>query len=246
MYQLSDTSWRRYLPYGSIPHFPEWEKAQPKPTKDEAVHVRSATVINMLVAALFPSILIYNKYEVLPTLRGDVTAEPVASPLQNDNHLQAIRMDQLKILRFDAKVLRPPRVFAFHLLSMLTSSLLALVQNFGEFILCKPRLTHVSCDEITFSNEGQLRLVIGAKATLPSGQVTSSSGSAKGDKELEKRLPVYTMMSLNENIRPAQQLMGERCLAAHALQTDNGAKPDAHPVSEGAGSKRRSMGSVAM
>ena len=165
---------------------------------------------------------------------------------ENVNHLRAIRLDQLTTVRFDTKVLRPPRVFAFHPPSVLTSSVLALVQTFGQVILCKPSLAHVSCHEITFSNEDQVGFVIGAKTTLPSCQVTFSSGNPKVDEELEKRWPVYCMMSLNERITAAQQLIGERRLTAHALQTHNGAKHDVDRMSEGAGSKRHSMGSVTM
>ena len=111
-------------------------------------------------------------------MRGD---EPtVASPLQNVNHLQAIRMDQLTTVRCDTKVLQPPRVFAFHPPSVLTSSVLALVQKFGEVILCKPSVA-ISCHEITFSNEAQVGFVIGAKATLPIVQVTFSSENPKID-----------------------------------------------------------------
>ena len=87
---------------------------------------------------------------------------------------------------------------------MLMSSVLALVQTFVEVILCKPSLAHVSCHEITFSNEDQVSFVISAKATPPSGQVTFSSGNPKVDEELEKRWPVYSIMSLNERITAAQ------------------------------------------
>ena len=59
--------------------------------------------------------------------------------------------------------------------------------------------------------------MIGAKATLPSGQVTFSSGNPKVEEELKKRWPVYCMMSLNERITAAQQLIGQRRLTAHAL-----------------------------
>ena len=144
--------------------------------------VRSAIEINTSLAALFSSMVIYNKYEVVATLRSDVPAEAVASPLQNVNHLQAIPLDQLTTVRFDTKVLRPPRVFAFHPPSVLTSSVLALVQRFGEVILCKPSLAHVSCHEITFCYEDQVRFVIGARATLPRGQVRFSSGNPKVEK----------------------------------------------------------------
>ena len=72
-------------------------------------------------------------------------------PLQNVNHLKAIRFSQLITVRFDTKVLRPPRVFAFHPPSVLTSSVLALGQTFGEVILCKPSLARVICNKITFS-----------------------------------------------------------------------------------------------
>ena len=147
---------------------------------------------------------------------------------------------------FDTKVLRPPRVFAFHPPSVLTSSVLPLVQRFGEFILCKPSLAHAGCHEIMFSNEDQVSFVIGAKPTLPSGQVTFSSGNPKGDEELEKRWPVYCMMSRNARITAAQQLIGEGLLTAHALQTHNGAKHDVDRMSGAAGSKRRSMGKVTM
>ena len=230
----------------AIHHFPKWEKGQPKPAKDQAVDVRSAIEINNPLAALFSSMVIYNKYEVVATLRSDVPAEAVALPLQNVNHFQAIRLDQLTTVRFDTKVLQPPRVFAFPPPSVLTSSVVALVRRFGEVILCKTSLAHVSCHEITFSNEDQVGFVIGAKATLPSGQVTSFSGNFKVHEELEKRWPVYCMMSLNERITAAQQLIGKRRLTAHALQAHNGAKHDVDRMSEGAGSKRRSMGSVTM
>ena len=90
-------------------------------------------------------------------------------------------MNRRTTVRCGTKVLRPPRVFAFHLPSVLTYSLLALVQTFSEVIFCKPSLTHVSCRWITFSNENQVGLVIGTKATLPSGQVTLSSGNPKVD-----------------------------------------------------------------
>ena len=165
----------------AIHHFPKWEKGQPGPDKDQAVDLRSAIEINTPLAALFSSMVIYNKCEVVATLRTDVPPEAVASPLRNVNHLQAIPLDQLTTVRFDAKVLRPPRVFAFHPPSVLTSSVVALVQTFGEVILCKPGLTHVSYHEITFSNEEQVGFLIGAKATLPSGQVTFSSGNLKVD-----------------------------------------------------------------
>ena len=230
----------------AIDHFPKWEKGQPKPTKDQAVDVRSATEINTSLAALFPSMVIYNKYEVVATLRSDVPAEGVASPLQDVNHLQAIGMDQLTTVRFDTKVSRAPRVFAFHPPSVLKSSVLAVVQKIGEVILWKPSLAHASCQEMTFSNDDQVGFVISAKATLPSGQVTFPSGNPKVDEELEKRLPVYSMMSLNERITAAQQLMGGRRLTAHALLTQTGPKHDVDRMSEGAGSKRRSMGSVTM
>ena len=228
----------------AIHHFSKWEKGQPKPAKDQAVDVRSAIEIHTSLTALFSSMVMHNEYEVVATLRGDVAAEAVASPLQNVHHLQAVRMDHLTTVRFDTKVLRAPRVFAFHPPSVLTSSVLALVQKLGEVILCRPSLAHVSCHEITFSNEEQVGFVIGAKATLPSGQVTFSSGNPKVDEELMKRWPVYSMMNLNEQITAAQQMMGERRLTAHALQTHNGAKHDVDRMSEGAGSKRRSMGSV--
>ena len=45
----------------------------------------SAIEINTLLAALFSSMGIYNKYKELDTLRGDVRAKAVASRLQNDN-----------------------------------------------------------------------------------------------------------------------------------------------------------------
>ena len=230
----------------AIHHFPKLEKGQPKPAKDQAVDVWSAIEINTSLAAVSSSMVIYNKWEVVATLRSDVPAEAVASPLHNVNHLQAIRLDQLTTVRFDTKVLRLPRVLAFHLPSVLTSSVLPLVQTFGEVILCKPSLAHVSCHEIRFSNEDQVGFVIGAKATLPSGQVTFSSGNPKVDEELEKRWLVYCMMSLNERITAAQQLIGERRLTAHALQTHNGANHNVDRMNEGAGSKRRSMGSVTM
>ena len=153
-------------------------------------------------------------------------------------------MDKFTIVRFDTKVLRPPTVFAFHLPAVLTSSMLALVQRLYEVILCKSSLAHVSCHEIKFSNKDQVGFVIGAKATLPSGQVTLSSGNPKVDEELEKRWTVYCMMSLNQGITAVQQIMGERRLNAHAWQTHNGAKHDVDRMSEGAGSKRRSMGGV--
>ena len=121
-------------------------------------------------------------------------------------------MDQLTTVGFDAKVLRPPRVFAFPLPSVLTCSVLALVQRYGKVMLCKPSLAHVRFHEITFSNEEQAAFVIGAKATLSSGQVTFSSGNPKVADELEKRWPVYFLMNLNEGITGAQQIMGERAL----------------------------------
>ena len=164
----------------------------------------------------------------------------------NVNHLQAIRMDQLTTVRFDTKVLRPPRVFAFHPPSVLTSSVLAPVQKIGEVILCKPSLAHASCHEIKFSNEEQIGFVIGARDTLPIGQVTFFAGNPKVHGELEKRWPVYSMMNHNERITVAQQMMGERRLTAHALQTHNGVKHDVDRISEGAGGKHRSMGSVTM
>ena len=121
-----------------------------------------------------------------------------------------------------------------------------LVQKSGEVILCKPSLAHVSCPEITFSNKDQVGFVIGARATLPSVKVTFSSGHFKVDEELEKQWPVYCMMSLNERITAAQQLTGERPLTAHALQTHDDAKHDVDRMSEDAGRKRRSVGSVTM
>ena len=210
----------------AIHHLPKWEKGQPKTNKAQAVDMRSAIEINTSIAALFSSMIIYTTYKVVAALRSDVPAEAVASRLQTVNDLQAIRINQLTPVRFDTKMLRPPWIFAFHPPSVLTSSVLALVQTFGEVIVCEPRLAHVSCHDITFSNEDQVRSVIGAKATLPSGQVTFSSGNPEVDQELGKCWPVYTMMSLKEPITAAQQLMGETRLTAHALQTHNGARQD--------------------
>ena len=42
----------------AVHHFPKWEKGQPKPTKDQAVDVRSAIEINTSLAALFSSMVI--------------------------------------------------------------------------------------------------------------------------------------------------------------------------------------------
>ena len=117
-------------------------------------------------------------------------------------------MDPLTTVRFDTKVSQLPGVFAFHPPSVLTSSVLALVQTFGGVILFKPSLAHTSCHEITFSNEDQVGFVIGTKATLSSGQITFSSGNPKVEEQLEKRWPVYSTMSLNERITVAQQLIG--------------------------------------
>ena len=103
------------------------KKDSPKQTKDQVVDVPSAIDINTPLAALFSSMVIYNKYEVVTTLRSDVPAEAAVLPLQNVNHLQAIGLDQLTTVCFDTKVSRPPRVFAFHPPSVLTSSVLALV-----------------------------------------------------------------------------------------------------------------------
>ena len=64
----------------AIHHFPKWEKGQPKPTNDQALDVPSAIEINTSLAALFSSMVIYNKYKVVATLRSDVPAEAVASP----------------------------------------------------------------------------------------------------------------------------------------------------------------------
>ena len=130
------------------------------------------------LAALFFSIVVRNKYEVVARRRGDVPVEAVASHLQNVNHLLAFCMDQLTTVCFDTKVLWPPTVFAFHPPSMLGSSVLTLVQSFREVILCKPSLARVSCHEVTFSNEEQVGFAFGPKATLPSGQVTLFSGNA--------------------------------------------------------------------
>ena len=108
----------------AIHHFPKWEKGQPKPTKNQAVDVRSATEINTALAGPLSSMAIY---KVVATLRSDVPAEAVAAPLQN---VINIRLDQLTTVCFHTKVLRRPRVFAFHPPSLLTSSVLALVQTF--------------------------------------------------------------------------------------------------------------------
>ena len=59
----------------AIHHFPKWEKGQPKPIKDQAVDVRSAIEVNTSLAALFSSMVIYNKYEVVDTLRGECNAK---------------------------------------------------------------------------------------------------------------------------------------------------------------------------
>ena len=53
-------------------------------------------------------------------------------------------MDHLTTVRFDTKVLRLPKVFAFHPPSVLASSVLALVKKIGAVILSKPSLAHSS------------------------------------------------------------------------------------------------------
>ena len=86
--KLKDKGIRYGIPGGddisrmlAIKHFPKWEKGQPKPTKDQAVDVRSAIEINTSLAALLFSMVIYNEYEMVATLRSDVHAEAVASHL---------------------------------------------------------------------------------------------------------------------------------------------------------------------
>ena len=54
------------------------------------------------------------------------------------------------------------------------------------------------------------------------------------------------MINLNERITAAHQMMGERRLTAHALQTHNGVKHHVDRTSEREASKHRSMGSVTM
>ena len=57
---------------------------------------------------------------------------------------------------------------------------------------------------------------------------------------------MYCMMSLNERITAAPQLIGEGGLTGHALQRHHGAKHDVHRMSEGAEGKGLCMGSVTM
>ena len=110
--------------------------------------------------------------------------------VQNVNHLQALHMHQITTVRFDSKVLRPPRIFIFRPPSVLTSSLVGFVQKLGEVKSCKPSLAPVSCHEVTLSNAEEVDFTIGAKVTLPRGQVIFSSGNPKVDEEQEKPWPV--------------------------------------------------------
>ena len=64
----------------AIHHFPKWKKGQSKPATDQAIDVRSAIEIKTSAAALFSSMV----NEVVATLRSDVRAEAVASPLQKE------------------------------------------------------------------------------------------------------------------------------------------------------------------
>ena len=61
--------------------FPKWYRGHRKRTNNQAVDVRSAIEIYTSLAALFSSMVMYNKCEVVATLRADVPAEAVVSPL---------------------------------------------------------------------------------------------------------------------------------------------------------------------